>query len=97
MVLSIPAILAILGLFCGYFAAVSGRDPYRWFLGGTVTGTLGLLVLCMLPPRKAETDTSPVCPACGRDVHIDDMFCRYCGAQVGNHTPQTASDSQLHE
>lgn len=90
MVLGTPAICALFGLFCGYFAVGLGRDPYRWFLLGTLTGPIGFLVLFMPPVRKADFCLS--CRACNQIVHIGDRFCRYCGVRVEDTLTKTAAD-----
>ncbi len=75
LIMGVPPILALLGLFCGYFALGLGRDPYRWFLLGSLLGPVGFLVFFMPTLQRINLQ----CPACNQTVRTDDSFCRYCG------------------
>lgn len=44
----------LFGFATAYFAKQRGRDPYIWFLVGTLFGILGLIFLFVLPNRSAE-------------------------------------------
>jgi hypothetical protein len=46
----------VFGGITSYFASQRGRDPFGWFLIGLLLGVLGLLVLFLLPPIKAEEE-----------------------------------------
>ncbi len=89
-ILGVPAILALFGLFCGYFAVGLGRDPYRWFLLGTIAGPVGLIVLVM-PPLQRAGCCQP-CQACNQNIRPEDKFCRHCGAQVEGYAEEITTD-----
>lgn len=46
----------LFGGVTSFFASQRGRDPFGWFLIGLLLGVLGLLVLFLLPPLKAEEE-----------------------------------------
>lgn len=96
MVFGIPAICALFGLFCGYFALGLGRDPYRWFLGGTLMGPVGFIVLFMPPVEQVNYRLS--CGACNQIVYSGDRFCRYCGGRIEDIPQEKATDQgSIHE
>jgi hypothetical protein len=77
MLLEIPAIFAVLGLFCGYFALGLGRNPYRWFVIGTILGPIGLIVLFL--PESPYLNFARNCPSCGRIIRTEGVFCHSGG------------------
>jgi hypothetical protein len=42
----------VLGLGCGYFARLRGRNPLTWFIAGVFFGIFAFIVLFILPARK---------------------------------------------
>lgn len=49
----------ILGTICSRVARQRGRNPTLWFFLGVVLGVIGLLILYIMPPKKAAIATAP--------------------------------------
>lgn len=58
-------IAALFGGICAFYAKQRGRDPLNWFFIGIFLGVIGLILLFILPVKKApelapQVDTLPV-------------------------------------
>ena len=49
----------ILGTICSRVARHRGRNPTLWFFLGVVLGVIGLLILYIMPSKKAAVATAP--------------------------------------
>ncbi|WCB45054.1 hypothetical protein [Nitratidesulfovibrio vulgaris] len=82
--------LALFWILCGFAASVvassKGRSGCLWFIGGTLLGPIGLLMVGFMP--KVEPDEPPrppmrTCPFCAEEIQPAAIVCKHCGREIG--------------
>jgi hypothetical protein len=72
-------------------ASSKGRFTFGWFLLGLIFPLLALILVAILPSRKADLlapspKTHVRCPDCREFVYMDARKCKHCGVTL---VPQT--------
>ena len=86
-------VVAFMGaLFSGYAGmtiwARKGGKPGKGFLVGGLLGVLGVLILVLATPRRAEIDSAARteglvrCPGCAERINHQAHVCHYCRREV---------------
>lgn len=71
-------------------ASSRGRSGFGWFLLGCLFSLLALILVALLPSRRAppidpaapRPDTHVRCPDCKELVHNEARACKHCGAKL---------------
>jgi hypothetical protein len=69
----------ILGWGCSYYAKRRGRNPTPWFFAGLFFGIFALLILFILPVRKAGEKTVAQAPSAPKPAPLTTIFPLHAG------------------
>lgn len=76
-------------VICGVLASSRGRSGFGWFLLGGLFSFFALILLALLPSKKAPVgvevptpDTHVKCPDCAELIRMEARVCKHCGCRL---------------